>query len=196
MMKCKWCLGFQAYEDYHDNEWGVPVEDDAIHFEFLVLESAQAGLSWSTILKRRDAYRKAYSNFDVYKVSQYTSDDVERLMQDVGIIRNRRKIESSINNARRFLEIVDEFGSFSHYIWKFVNYRPIDSAYQSMDELPAKNEVSIALSKDLKKRGFKFLGPVIMYAHMQATGLYNDHVLGCDRYKKCKELGQRDFGQL
>ncbi len=187
-MRCPWCLSFQAYIDYHDKEWGVPVHDDGVQFEFLVLESAQAGLSWATILKRREGYRRAFAGFDPQIVRHFDVAKVEELMQDVGIIRNRAKILATINNAERFIEVQREFGSFSTYIWGFVGGKPIINRWETMSEAPATSRESDALAKDLKKRGFKFLGSTVMYAHMQATGLVNDHLVGCFRYA---ELGGR-----
>jgi len=182
--RCSWCEGKALYEKYHDEEWGVPVFDDTKQFEFLVLESAQAGLSWWTILQRREGYRKAFSNFDYKKIAKYTPAKVEALMQDTGIIRNRAKIESTINNAKRFIEIQQELGSFSNYIWSFVGGKPIDNKRKSLSEIPATTDISDALAKDMKKRGFKFLGSTTLYAHMQATGLVNDHIVSCHKYKK------------
>lgn len=170
--------------EYHDKEWGVPVHSDRKHFEFLVLEGAQAGLSWSTILKRREGYRKAFANFDPKKVAKFTKRDVNRLLKDPGIIRNKLKVTSAINNAQRFLEIQQEFGSFDKYIWQFVGGQPIKNKWTKMSQLPAVTEESKALSRDLKKRGFTFVGPTIIYAHMQAVGMVNDHVVGCFRYKE------------
>lgn len=181
MKRCDWCGTDPLYVRYHDQEWGVPVHDDQIHFEFLVLESAQAGLSWSTILKKRENYRIAYKNFDAEAVAAFTEDDQARLLQNAGIIRNRLKIKASINNAKLFLQIQEEFGSFDAYLWGFVDGKPIVNAFETIDELPAKTELSERLSKDLKKRGFKFLGPTIMYAHLQAVGVINDHLLSCFR---------------
>lgn len=182
--RCSWCEGKALYEKYHDEEWGVPVFDDTKQFEFLVLESAQAGLSWWTILQRREGYRKAFSNFDYKKIAKYTPEKVEALMQDTGIIRNRAKIESTINNAKKFMEIQQEMGSFSKYIWSFVDGKPIDNKRKSLSEIPATTDISDALAKDMKKRGFKFLGSTTLYAHMQATGLVNDHIVSCHKYKK------------
>ncbi|WMJ78731.1 MULTISPECIES: DNA-3-methyladenine glycosylase I [unclassified Sedimentibacter] len=182
MNRCPWCGNNDLYIKYHDEEWGVPVHDDKKHFEFLVLESAQAGLSWLTVLKKRENYRKAYDNFDVNKVSQYDENKVKKLMQNAGIIRNLKKIEASINNAERFIEIQKEFGSFDKYIWSFVNNTPILNNWNDISEVPAKSELSDKVSKDLKKRGFKFLGSTIMYAHLQATGLINDHLSSCFRF--------------
>lgn len=183
--RCKWVHKQpQVYIDYHDNEWGIPVYDDKKIFEMLVLESAQAGLSWLTILKRREGYRACFADFDVQKVARYTDDDVERLILDTRIIRNRLKIKSTISNAKIFIDIQKEFGSFSKYIWAFVDGKPIVNKFNSMEELPATTEVSDKLSKDLKKRGMKFVGSTIIYAHMQAMGMVNDHEKNCFRYKE------------
>ena len=186
--RCEWGTVSQLYIDYHDNEWGVPVHDDRMLFEFLVLEGAQAGLSWETVLKKRENYRKAFSDFDPVKVSSYGDKKIEALMGNKGIIRNRLKIASAVNNAKRFLEVRKEFGTFDAYIWQFVNGKPITNRFKSVQELPATTKESDAMSKDLKKRGFKFAGPTICYAHMQATGMVNDHVVGCFRYKEIKAL--------
>ncbi|HQV77042.1 MAG TPA: DNA-3-methyladenine glycosylase I [Chitinophagales bacterium] len=185
-IRCGWCVGKPLYEQYHDEEWGKPVYDDQLQFEFLVLESAQAGLSWFTILQRREGYRKAFANFDYKKVAKYTDEKVEALMLDTGIIRNRAKIKATINNAQRFQEIQKEFGSFSNYIWSFVGGKPIVNKWQILKEVPATTTESDALAKDMKKRGFQFLGSTTLYAHMQATGLVNDHLVDCYQYKKCK----------
>lgn len=182
MNRCPWCLKDELYVKYHDEEWGIPVHDDAKHFEFLVLESAQAGLSWFTILKKRENYRKAYDNFDAVKIAQYDDKKIEELMQNAGIIRNRRKIESSINNAKKFLEIQKEFGSFDNYIWRFTDNKVVKNQWNDLSEVPAVSELSDRVSKDLKKRGFKFLGSTIIYAHLQATGIINDHLTSCFRY--------------
>ena len=182
--RCTWCEGlFDAYVAYHDDEWGTPVHDDQELFEFLVLEGAQAGLSWATILKRREGYRKAFSNFDIQKVVKYNEDKIQDLLQDEGIIRNQLKIRSVVNNAMRFIEIQNEFGSFDKYIWSFVNHQPIVNHWKNMNEVPATSPESDLLSKDLKRRGFKFVGSTIMYAYMQACGLVNDHTTDCFRYK-------------
>ncbi len=186
--RCEWGTSSQLYIDYHDNEWGVPIHDDRILFEFLILEGAQAGLSWETVLKKRENYRKAFSNFDPVKISRYGDKKIEALLGNKGIIRNRVKITSAINNAKRFLEVQKEFGSFDSYIWTFVDGKPIINSFKSMQEIPATTEESDAMSKDLKKRGFKFVGPTICYAHMQATGMVNDHVVDCFRYKEIKAL--------
>lgn len=181
--RCPWCGNDELYVKYHDEEWGVPVHDDNKHFEFLVLESAQAGLSWITILRKRENYRKAYDGFDPVRVAQYDEKKIGELMQDPGIIRNRRKIESSINNARCFLKIQEEFGSFDKYIWSFVNNKPVKNHWTDISQLPARSELSDRVSRDLQARGFKFLGSVIIYSHLQATGLINDHLISCFRYE-------------
>ncbi len=186
IIRCGWCVGKPLYEQYHDEEWGKPVHDDKKQFEFLVLESAQAGLSWYTILQRREAYRKAFANFDYKKVAKYDDKKVELLLQDASIIRNKAKITAAINNAKKFIAIQKEFGSFSAYIWNFVGGKPIVNKWQSLKEVPATTIESDALAKDMKKRGFQFLGSTTLYAHMQATGLVNDHLLTCHAYKKCK----------
>jgi DNA-3-methyladenine glycosylase I len=183
MDRCPWCGTDELYVKYHDEEWGVPVHDDKKHFEFLVLESAQAGLSWITVLRKRENYRAAYDNFDYKKVSEYDENKIEELLQNPGIIRNRRKIEASINNAKNFISIQNEFGSFDKYIWRFVNNKPVDNKLENISEAQATSELSDTVSKDLKTRGFKFLGSTIIYAHLQATGLINDHLTSCFRYK-------------
>lgn len=188
MERCPWCEGDELYIEYHDREWGVPVHDDRKHFEFLVLESAQAGLSWLTILRKRENYRRAYDNFDPRVVACYDQQKIEELIQNKGIIRNRRKIEASIVNARRFLEIQQEFGSFDRYIWRFVDFKPVVNGWKTMAEVPAKTKLSEEVSKDLKKRGFKFVGPTIIYSHLQATGLVNDHLASCFRYKELERM--------
>ncbi|TDQ17159.1 DNA-3-methyladenine glycosylase I [Algoriphagus boseongensis] len=185
-IRCPWCLGFPQYVQYHDQEWGVPVFDDQVHFEFLILESAQAGLSWATVLKKRDGYRRAFADFDYKIVAEFPESYVQELLQDPGIIRNVLKIRAAINNARRFMEVQQEFGSFSNYIWSFVGGKPIQNSLKKGDPSPATSPESDALAKDLKKRGFKFLGSTVMYAHMQATGLINDHLVECFRYEEVK----------
>lgn len=183
--RCGWVEGqFQEYIKYHDEEWGVPVHDDKTHFEFLILEGAQAGLSWSTILKRREGYRNAFANFDPEKVAHFNESKIQELLQDEGIIRNKLKVRSAVTNAQLFLDIQDEFGSFDNYIWEFVKGEPIVNHWKSMKELPATSKESDTLSKDLKKRGFKFVGSTIMYAHMQACGLVMDHMVDCFRYEE------------
>jgi DNA-3-methyladenine glycosylase I len=184
--RCIWCGEDPLYIDYHDNEWGVPIHDDRLLFEFLILEGAQAGLSWITILKKRDNYRKAFHNFDYKKVSNYSQDDIERLMNNSGIVRNRRKIESTIKNAQGLIKIQEEFGSFDSYLWGYVDGKPIQNQWKSMAEIPVKTEISEKLSKDLKKRGFNFVGPTICYAFMQAIGMVNDHIIDCFRYEEVK----------
>jgi DNA-3-methyladenine glycosylase I len=182
--RCAWAGSDPLYVRYHDEEWGVPVHDDRTLFEFLVLEGAQAGLSWLTILRRREGYRKAFAGFDPAKVALFGEADVERLLGDSGIIRNRAKVRSAISNAQAFLRVQEEFGSFDAYIWGFVGGKPIVNEIKSMSDIPARTELSDAISKDLKKRGFSFVGSTIIYAHMQATGMVNDHVTSCFRYGK------------
>ncbi len=182
--RCNWCSEEQIYRDYHDHEWGVPLHDERLLFEFLILEGAQAGLSWITILKKREAYRLAFDNFDYKKVAKYNDCDIERLMQNPGIIRNRLKIKAAITNAQAFIKIQEEFGSFEQFIWSYVNHKPILNNWSSVDEIPASTELSEKISKDLKKRGFKFVGPTICYAFMQATGMVNDHTKDCFLFHK------------
>ena len=183
LVRCTWSQGVDpVYERYHDTEWGVPVRDDRTHFEFLVLEGAQAGLSWWTILRKRDGYRRAFAEFDAAKVARFTSRTIEKLMGDASIVRNRQKIEAAVNNARAFLKIQGEFGSFDAYVWPFVGGAPIVNRWRKHGDVPPTSKESDALSKDLKARGFKFVGSTIVYAHMQATGLVNDHLVGCFRY--------------
>lgn len=181
--RCGWCEKDDLYRKYHDEEWGKPVFDDDTLFEFLVLESFQAGLSWYTILIKRENFRKAFDNFDYKKIARYSDNKVEELMGNAGIIRNKLKIKATISNAQHFMEIQKEFGSFSKYIWGFVGGKPIDNKRKSLNEIPATSEISDTLSKDLKKRGFKFLGSTVVYAHMQATGMVNDHLVDCHAYK-------------
>lgn len=183
-IRCPWCLKFEEYIDYHDNEWGRPVHDDQTHFEFLILEGAQAGLSWSTVLKKRAGYRKAFADFDPLKVSRFTAARIEKILLDPGIVRNRLKVNSAVNNAKRFLEVQKEFGSFDSYIWSFVKGKPIINKWKTLKEIPATTKESDALSKDLIKRGFKFVGSTVIYAHMQACGLVNDHLVDCWRYNQ------------
>ena len=183
--RCQWVENtFDLYIKYHDEEWGVPVHDDRTHFEFLVLESAQAGLSWSTILKKREGYRKAFADFDPEQVATFTPEHVEELLQNPEIIRNRAKIEATINNAARFMEVQKEFGSFDQYIWQFVDHKVKTGHWDDRKKVPATTAESDRLAKDLKKRGFKFLGSTTVYAHMQAIGLVNDHTVDCYRYKE------------
>jgi len=187
MKRCPWGRDDELYIRYHDEEWGVPVHDDMKHFEFLVLESAQAGLSWETILKKRENYRKAYEGFDPVKVSKYGEKKIVELMGNAGIIRNRKKIEASINNAKRFLEIQREFGSFDIYIWSFSGNKQVINKWKKIPEIPASTELSDRISADLRKRGFKFIGTTTIYAHLQAIGIVNDHVTSCFRYKEVIE---------
>jgi len=183
--RCDWCLSHSIYVDYHDQEWGVPVHDDRKQFEFLVLESAQAGLSWLTILKRREGYRAQYAGFDVEQVARFGESRIEEMLLDPGIIRNRKKIESSINNAQRFLELQEEYGSFSAYLWGFIDGKQVVNHFKNLSEIPATTPLSDQISKDLKHKGFRFLGSTILYAHLQATGLVNDHLVDCFRYREC-----------
>ncbi|MFM7488106.1 MAG: DNA-3-methyladenine glycosylase I [Cytophagales bacterium] len=182
-VRCPWCLGFEEYIRYHDEEWGVPVHDDQKHFEFLILEGAQAGLSWATILKKREGYRKAFANFDAEKVARFTEKKIEKILQNPEIVRNRLKVYAAVNNARQFLKVQREFGSFDKYIWQFVGGKPIVNKLKTLQEAKATTPESDALSKDLLRRGFKFVGSTVIYAHMQACGLVNDHLIGCWRYK-------------
>ena len=177
--RCAWCEKDDLYRNYHDNEWGKPVYDDATLFEFLILETFQAGLSWYTILKKRENFRKAFDKFEVKKVAAYTDKKLQILIEDTGIIRNQLKIKSAVSNAQAFIKIQEEFGSFSKYIWAFVDGKPIDNKPQTLKDVPATTPLSDKLSKDLKKRGFKFVGSTVIYAHMQATGMVNDHVVDC-----------------
>jgi DNA-3-methyladenine glycosylase I len=177
------------YLRYHDEEWGVPVHDDRRHFEFLLLEGAQAGLSWIIILRKREAYREAFADFDPERVARFGNRDVERLLKNPGIVRNRLKVQSAVKNARAFLQVQDELNGFDSYVWRFVGSRPIRNRWTRMEQIPASTPESDALSRDLHKRGFSFVGPTIMYAHMQATGLVNDHVIGCFRHGEVARLG-------
>jgi DNA-3-methyladenine glycosylase I len=182
--KCSWCLGDDLYESYHDQEWGVPVFDDATLFEFLILETFQAGLSWITILRKRENFRKAFDNFDYKKIAVYSQDKIDALLLDAGIIRNRLKINATVSNAQAFIAIQNEFGSFSKYIWDFVDGKPIQNKLTDSKNAPANTLLSDTISKDLKKRGFKFVGSTVIYAHMQATGMVNDHEVSCFRYSE------------
>jgi DNA-3-methyladenine glycosylase I len=190
--RCRWAEGVSPnYIEYHDTEWGVPVWDDRVQFEFLILEGAQAGLSWSTILNKRDGYRKAFAEFDPAKVARFTDKRVEKLLLDPSIVRNRLKVKSAVSNARAFLKVQKEFGTFCDYIWGFVGGKPIQANRKRDGDVPATSPESDALSKDLKKRGFKFVGSTIIYAHMQATGMINDHLTSCFCYNSCKSLGMK-----
>ncbi|MDX1498173.1 MAG: DNA-3-methyladenine glycosylase I [Salinisphaeraceae bacterium] len=186
--RCGWCTSDPEYIHYHDKEWGVPLHDDQQLFELLILEGAQAGLSWLTVLKKRPAYREAFEGFDPATVAKYTDKDVQGLLGNAGIIRNRLKIQSAIRNAKAFLNIQDEFGSFADYWWGFVDGQPIQNHWRSLKEVPAKTELSDQISKDLKKRGFNFVGSTIIYAYMQSSGLVNDHTTDCFRYTEVVEL--------
>ena len=177
--RCPWCLGSDLYIRYHDEEWGNPVHDDGVHFEFLILEGAQAGLSWSTILNKREGYRKNFAAFDPMKVASFTQKRIEKILLDPSIIRNRQKVMAAVNNARHFIEVQKEFGTFDAYIWSFVEGKPIINRWTKPKQVPPTSKVSDALSKDLINRGFKFVGSTIMYAHLQACGLVNDHLLDC-----------------
>jgi len=186
MKRCDWANRSELEQSYHDHEWGVEIHDDRTLFEFLVLEGAQAGLSWSTILRKREGYRRAFDNFDARKISQYSENTVSRLLTNSEIIRNRLKINATITNARAFLQVQKEFGSFDRYIWQFVNGKPTQNSWRKMTDIPSSTPESDAMSKDLKKRGFKFIGATICYAFMQAVGMVNDHVVDCFRYKELK----------
>ncbi len=186
-IRCAWSGSDPIYVDYHDQEWGVPDRDDRKQFEFLVLESAQAGLSWLTILKRRAGYQRLYAGFDAKQVARFNETSIRTMLQDPGIIRNRKKIESSINNARLFLEISEKHGSFSNYLWGFVDGKQVVNHFKSQSDMPANTPLSDTISKDLKQKGFKFLGSTIIYSHLQATGLVNDHLESCFRHKECIE---------
>ena len=190
--RCKWAEGVSPdYITYHDEEWGVPVRDDQTQFEFLILEGAQAGLSWSTILNKRSGYRKNFADFDVQKVARFTKKRIEKILTDPAVVRNRLKVESAVSNAKAFLEVQEEFGTFSEYIWGFVDGEPIQNKIRKDSDTPATSPESDALSKDLKARGFRFVGSTIVYAHMQATGMVNDHIISCFRHKACATLGKK-----
>lgn len=186
-IRCGWPASDPIYITYHDLEWGVPVRDDRKQFEFLVLESAQAGLSWLTILKRREGYRRAYDGFDPELVARYDEGRIREMLQDPGIIRNRKKIEASVTNARNFLAIQEQYGSFCNYLWDFTDGRQVVNRFRELSEIPATSTLSDTIAVDLKSRGFKFLGSTILYAHLQATGLVNDHLITCFRYQECQE---------
>ncbi len=188
--RCAWCGDDPIYVKYHDAEWGVPVHDDRLLFEFLVLEGAQAGLSWITILKRRERYIEAFDRFDVEKVARYGKRKINALLKNPGIIRNRLKVHSAVANARAFTRVQEEFGSFSKYQWGFTGGAPIQNSRRTMGQIPARTKISDALSADMKKRGFSFVGSTIMYAHMQAVGMVNDHVVSCFRYEQIAEMGE------
>ena len=182
--RCGWCVGDPLYEAYHDKEWGVPVYDDATLFEFLILETFQAGLSWITILRKRHNFRAAFANFNYQKIAKYKQPKIDELLENKGIIRNKLKVNAAVTNAQAFIKIQDEFGSFSKYIWGFVDGAPITNSFKDSKDVPANTKLSDAISKDLKKRGFKFVGSTVIYAHMQATGMVNDHEISCFRYNE------------
>lgn len=188
-LRCQWCQSSDLYVVYHDEEWGVPTYDDRRLFEFLVLEGAQAGLSWSTILNKRESYRAAFSNFDPVRVARFRPERVEKLLLNPGIVRNRKKIESTVDNARAFLKLQEQFGSFSNYQWRFVDGRPIVNRWRHMRDVPAETKISDQFSKDLRARGFRFVGSTIIYAHMQAVGMVNDHLVTCFRHAQLDESG-------
>ncbi|WP_405200321.1 DNA-3-methyladenine glycosylase I [Christiangramia sp. LLG6405-1] len=191
LKRCGWCEGDALYEAYHDQEWGVPVLDDHNLFEFLSLETFQAGLSWITVLRKRQNFREAFDDFDYRKIALYDEPKITELMENAGIIRNQLKIRATVNNAQQFIKIQDEFGSFSRYIWNFVDGTPIQNKVTNYKEAPATTAISDQLSKDLKKRGFKFTGSTVIYAHMQATGMVNDHEIDCFRYDEIRKLGEK-----
>lgn len=186
--RCPWCGDDPLYQHYHDNVWGVPVHDEQTLFEFLLLEGAQAGLSWITVLRKRENYRAAFDGFDPVKVARYSDKRQEKLLQNPGIIRNRLKVSSAVTNAQAFLAVQEQYGSFDKYIWGFVDGRPMVNRFASMAQVPATTPLAETISKDLKKRGFRFVGPTIVYAHMQATGMVNDHLVGCHRHAACAKL--------
>jgi DNA-3-methyladenine glycosylase I len=190
MIRCKWAGSDLLYQRYHDKEWGVPVHNDKKLFEFIILEGAQAGLSWITVLKKRQAYREAFDKFDFNKIAKYDEKKVAELLSNAGIIRNQLKIRSAIRNAKAFIEIRKEFGTFNKYIWQYVDGKPLQNNWKSMKELPATSSLSDEVSKDLKRRGFNFVGSTIVYSHMQATGMINDHTTDCFRHKEVKKLGK------
>ncbi len=190
MIRCAWCGDDPLYVRYHDQEWGVPVWDDRTLFEFLVLEGAQAGLSWITILRKREGYRRLFDGFDAEKIARYSDARLEKLLLDPAIVRNRRKVYGTRTNARAFLDVQEEKGSFADYVWDFVDRRPVQNRWRKPRQVPPTSPVSDALSKDMKRRGFAFVGSTIMYAHMQATGMVNDHTVDCFRYRECKELAR------
>ena len=186
--RCKWSLGDPLYESYHDLEWGVPLRDEQSLFEFLVLETFQAGLSWITILRKREYFRLAFDHFDYQKIARYPESKIASLLKDTGIVRNQLKIRATVHNAQCFIEVQKEFGSFSKYIWAFVEDRPVQNQFATPESIPATTSLATQVSKDLKKRGFKFVGPTVIYAHMQATGMVNDHVVDCFRYQEIQKM--------
>ena len=188
--RCGWCEGDELYEAYHDTEWGVPVYDDDTIFEFLILETFQAGLSWITVLRKRENFREAFDNFDYKKIANYSEEKIQELLQNPGIIRNKLKVRATVTNAKAFMEVQKEFSSFSKYIWDFVDGDPIQNEVEDYKNAPATTAISDKLSKDLKKKGFKFVGSTVLYAHMQATGMVNDHEISCFRHSEVKDLGK------
>ena len=186
--RCDWCGSDPFYVSYHDNEWGVPVKDDPTLFEFLMLETFQAGLSWITVLKKREHFRSAFDGFDYQKIAKYNTQKLEQLMRNSSIIRNKLKINAAVTNAIAFINIQNEWGSFSKYIWHFTDDTPVVNRWEKLSDIPAQTALSITISKDLKKRGFKFVGPTVVYAHMQATGMVNDHLVSCFRHSACQEF--------
>lgn len=189
VLRCHWAEGDPLYEAYHDEEWGVPNYDDDSLFEFLILEGAQAGLAWITILRKREGYRKAFSNFDAEKIARYRPAKIEKLLLNPNIIRNRLKVEATVTNAKAFLDMQEKHGSFRDYVWQFVDGKPIQNKFRTMKKVPATSKISDAMSKQMKKDGFKFVGSTICYAYMQATGMVNDHLVSCHRYEPCQRLG-------
>jgi DNA-3-methyladenine glycosylase I len=192
--RCPWCGNDPLYVNYHDTEWGVPVTDDAKLFEFLMLETFQAGLSWITILRKRELFRAAFDGFDYTRIAQYGPAKIESLLQDPGIVRNRLKVKAAVSNAQAFMAIQEAFGSFSKYIWEFVNHTPIQNSFARLKNVPANTPLSDAISKDLKKRGFKFVGSTVVYAHMQATGMVNDHLTSCFRHDEIRQMANKVVG--
>lgn len=192
--RCGWCGTDPLYIAYHDTEWGVPVRDDQTLFEFLILEGAQAGLAWITVLRKREGYRKLFDGFDAQRIARYSDSKLDRILGDPRIIRNRLKVYGARQNARAFLEVQEEFGAFANYMWDFVEGRPIRNTWASMQEVPASTPLSDTISKDMKRRGFTFVGTTILYAHMQATGMVNDHIITCFRHRECSELADRHTG--
>jgi len=190
-IRCDWCKGDPVYIDYHDREWGVPLHDDRGLFEMLVLEGAQAGLSWLTILKKRNSYREAFDGFDIETVASYTESDVKRLLADQGIVRNRRKIESAIANGRSAVRIIERYGSLDDFLWRYVDHVPVQNAWKTVDQVPADSEISRRMTRDMKKAGFSFFGPVICYAFMQSVGMVNDHIVDCFRYHAVQQESYR-----
>lgn len=189
MTRCDWAVSDELLTEYHDSEWGFPWHDDRVHFEFLVLEAAQAGLSWLTVLRKRNGYRDAYRDFDPVRVARFSARDVERLLADPGIVRNRAKVASSISNAQRFLEVQKEFGSFDTYLWTWVAGRQVVNSWNDVSQIPPRTELSDTISADLKARGFRFVGSTIIYSHLQAVGVVNDHIKGCFRWRECRGGG-------